>query len=559
MPPKLNANRKPSSVTVDPPVGSVDPSARTVGSLLQVSGLDLHIGDQPILNRLGFSLERGRILGVVGESGSGKSLTALALMQLLPRGARLRGRIDFDGQDLCQLSEAALCRLRGQAIGMIFQEPMSALNPVHTIGQQVAESIRLHQRTGRRQALILAAEALERVGLPAERFPLSRYPHELSGGQRQRVVIAIAVALKPRLLIADEPTTALDVTTQAAILDLLRDLVRTDGMALMLISHDLAVVADMADQVLVMREGQIVEQGALDTVFSVRDHPYTRALFEASAHMPKRQPYQRDAAVLLEMEGVSCDYPIPRETFFDKPGTFRAVDDVSLCIRRGESVALVGESGCGKSTLTRALLGLSPIAAGTVSLQGVTMNAARGWSEREQRQLQVVFQDPYGSFNPRHKVARLVAEPLHVLSETLPEKTRRERVEEALASVGLPAGSAGRYIHEFSGGQRQRIAIARALILRPALIVLDEAVSALDVSVRAQVLDLLSDLRTRYGLAYLFISHDLSVVRTVSDRVLIMRHGKIVEAGETAAVFDDPTAPYTCELLAAAPKLPTYA
>lgn len=527
--------------------------------MLRFAGLSLQIGDQPILHDLAFTLQRGQVLGVVGESGSGKSLTALALMQLLPRGSQLSGQISFDGQDLCQLDEASLCDLRGQAIGMIFQEPMSALNPVQTIGQQVAESIRQHRQVSRRDALTQAAEVLGRVGLPVERYPLSRYPHELSGGQRQRVVIAMAISLKPRLLIADEPTTALDVTTQAGILGLLRDLVQEEELALMLISHDLAVVAGMADEVLIMRAGRIVEQGPLDTVFRQRSHPYTQALFAASSHVPQRQPYRRDAPVLLELDSVSCDYPVRRSGLFGRSGTYRAVSQVSLQVRRGESVALVGESGCGKSTLTHALLGLRPIATGTITLQGVAMTRDRGWSEREQRQLQVVFQDPYGSFNPRHRVARLVAEPLHVLSESLSPAERQQRVIEALASVGLPADSADRYIHEFSGGQRQRIAIARALILRPALMVLDEAVSALDVSVRAQVLDLLAELRRRHGLAYLFISHDLSVVRTVSDRVLIMRQGEIVEQGETAAVFNDPVTPYTCELLAAAPRLPDYA
>ena len=530
----------------------------TAQPLLSVSDLALQIAGQPILQDIDFALRRGRVMGVVGESGSGKSLTALSIMQLLPRGAQVQGRIVFDGEDLCALDEAALCRIRGRSIGMIFQEPMSALNPVQSIGDQVAESIMLHRRAGRRQALELAADALARVGLPAERVALHRYPHELSGGQRQRVVIAIAVALQPRLLIADEPTTALDVTTQAAILDLLRELLDDDGMSMLLISHDLAVMADIADDVVIMRDGRLVEQGPLTQVFRERSHPYTQALFEASSHEPERHERPSTPEPLLALDGVSCDYTTRRQGLFGKPGVFRAVKAVSLTICRGESVALVGESGCGKSTLARALLGLMPIAEGRVSLLGSPLPADGAWSRQLQRQLQVVFQDPYGSFNPRHRVARLVAEPLHVLGKTLTRDAARERVREVLASVGLPADTAERYIHEFSGGQRQRIAIARALVLRPSLIVLDEAVSALDVSVRAQVLDLLAGLRADQGLAYLFISHDLSVVRTISDRVMIMRDGEIIEQGETSRVFDAPRERYTRELLAATPMLPDY-
>jgi peptide/nickel transport system ATP-binding protein len=522
-------------------------------TLLSVERLALDIAGMPILNDVGFQILEGEVFGLVGESGSGKSMTALALMGLLPHGARVSaGSAAFGGRDLLRLTEREMCALRGREMAMIFQEPMTALNPVQTIGDQVAETLVVHGLASRAEAARVARERLDRVGLPAADFPLSRYPHELSGGQRQRVCIAMAVALRPKLLIADEPTTALDVTTQAQILELLRDLVRDEGMALMLITHDLAVVSGLADHVAVMREGRVVEADRTEALFRRRGHPYTRKLFAASEHVPARAARTTER-VLLSVEGVVRRYPLPRRSILGPRPRFTAVDGVSLTVREGESVGLVGESGCGKSTLARAILGLEPVQGGRIVLDGDEVVAPHV-PDSLRRRMQVVFQDPYGSFNPRHRVGRLVAEPFHLYREA-PED-REARIDRALADVGLAPADKEKYIHEFSGGQRQRIAIARALVTRPKLIVLDEAVSALDVRVRAQVLDLLAELQAAYALSYLFISHDLHVVRAITDRVHVMRKGRVVEDGPTAEVFDAPQHDYTRALIAATPRIP---
>ena len=540
--------------------------------LLAFDGVDVSIGDAPILDGISLEARAGRTLGIVGESGSGKSMTALAAMRLLPRGAALSGAIRFDGRDLAALDEPALQRVRGRDIGMVFQEPMTALNPLHAIGRQVEESIRLHRGASGDEARRLALETLERVELSPTRYPPERYPHELSGGQRQRVVIAIAIACGPKLLIADEPTTALDVTTQAEILTLLRTLREEDGLGLVLISHDLAVVAGVADEIVVMRDGRIVDRGAFAEVFSARGGDYARGLADATVWTRPARPAAcaeaapgGEASPLLRVEGLTCSYPGARASWLGPRERTVAVDGVDLVVGAGESVGLVGESGCGKSTLTRALLGLGPVDAGTVSLDGQELarrdarGDARGPIElprAARRAVQVVFQDPYGSFDPRHRVERLVAEPLHLLDARPSAAERRRRVGAMLERVGLEPAHMARWIHEFSGGQRQRIAIARALIVEPSLVVLDEAVSALDVSVRAQVLALLDDLSRDAGLAYLFISHDLSVVRRVTDRCYVMRAGRIVESGPTAGVFDAPEHEYTRSLVDAIPRLP---
>ena len=516
-------------------------------SLLRVEGLGVAIGAVPVLRDISLSLEAGEVLGLVGESGSGKSMTALALMRLLPVGAAMRGTVALDGTRLDTLGERAMCRRRGRDLAMVFQEPMTALNPLRTIGDQVAETVRLHERLGQRAALTRARGALDRVGL--EGIALSRYPHELSGGQRQRVVIASAIVSTPRLLIADEPTTALDVTTQRGILDLLRRLVREDGMGLILITHDLAVVAGMADRVAVMKDGAIVEHGAVDAVLRAPAHPYTRDLLAASIHRPARRARQGDVPV-LEVRDVVRRYPGARRLIGRAP-PMEAVRGASLTLMRGENLGLVGESGSGKSTLARAIMGLEPVQEGTIRLGGQAMDA--GASRALRRRIGVVFQDPFGSFDPRWTVERLVAEPFHLIDDPPP---RGPAVAEVLRAVGLDAGAAGRHIHAFSGGQRQRIAIARALIIRPDVIVLDEAVSALDVRVRAQILDLLAELSASHEVGYLFISHDLAVVRAITDRVVVMNRGRIVEEGPTEAVFTAPRDPYTRGLVAAAPRLP---
>ncbi|MCV2893838.1 ABC transporter ATP-binding protein [Lentibacter sp. XHP0401] len=524
-------------------------------SLLQVENLNMNIHGIPILRNVSFGVKAGEILGVIGESGSGKSMTALAVMQLLPVGSVATGRVSLNGHEMLELDEEALCKLRGNEVGMVFQEPMTALNPIQTIGRQVAETILIHENVSRREAMARAAEALRRCELPQERFPLSRYPHELSGGQRQRVVIAMAIALQPKLLIADEPTTALDVTTQAEVLRLLKRLAQEDGMGLLLITHDLAVVADMADRIVIMRKGEVVESGPCPAIFSTMEHPYSLALLEASDHQPERAGHVFDAP-LLSVRDVVRDYALPRESLFGGAKHFRAVKGVSFDIRRGESLGLVGESGCGKSTLTRAILGLEEVQGGEILLDGEPVFSGKRPNRAVRRKMHVVFQDPYGSFNPRWKVSRLVAEPFHLLDAPPEGREREAAIIGALEKVGLGAEDADKYIHEFSGGQRQRIAIARALIIKPELIILDEAVSALDVSIRAQILDLLADLGTRFGLTYLFISHDLSVVKNVTDRCLVMQAGEIVEEGVTDDIFERPQHPYTKELIGAVPQLP---
>ncbi len=520
-------------------------------SLLSISGLSVDVGGRPVLRGVDLEVGKGEIVGLVGESGAGKSMTAYATMGLLPPGARIEGRIEFDGHDLLAMDERAWCAFRGQAASIVFQEPMTALNPLMAIGDQIAEGIRAHGAGGRKQARVAAAELLERVGLDPQKVGPDRYPHELSGGQRQRAVIAMAMALRPRLLIADEPTTALDVTTQSRVLDLLRTLVEERETSLLLITHDLGVVAGMADRVAIMRDGEIVERGPCPGLFRALRHPYSSSLLKAASpavRRPPETPAESSARPVLACRSVVRAYR-------HRGGqTTRAVRGVSLEVKPGERVGLVGESGCGKSTLTRALLGLEPPDEGQVMVLGRDMFGDRRRSDLR-RSVQAVFQDPYGSLNPRHRVGRSIAEPLHLMRPRPDAARRRQMVAGVLEDVGLSADDASRYPHEFSGGQRQRIAIARALVLRPAMVVFDEPVSSLDVTVRAQILALLDGLNRKLGLAYLFISHDLTVVRSVADRVLVMREGEIVEEGATEQVLDYPQHPYTRELIEAAPDL----
>jgi len=529
-------------------------------SLLQIERLKVEIGRRAILSGVDLVLEQGEILGMVGESGSGKSMTALAIMGLLPEGAVAAGSIRFDGNELVGAYDHKMQKLRGDDIGMVFQEPMTALNPVKTIGEQVAEGIRWHRGVSRADAEAQAAAMLDRVGLPPARFPLHRYPHQLSGGQRQRVVVAIACALNPRLLIADEPTTALDVVLQAQLLDLLRDLVRERKMAMLLISHDLAVVTEMADRIAVMRNGAIVDEGETATLLSRQEHPYTRQLAYASTHVPARPAHRHVESgaetPLLQVYGVTREYSLPRKSLLGPRETLRAVEDVSLSIGAGKSVALVGRSGCGKSTLARVILCLDRPSAGSVRFEGKQIsNQPETAIRAARRNMQVVFQDPYGSFDPRRKVEWLVTEPLHLLDVNLDRASRRQRAAQALHEVGLSESDLDKYPHEFSGGQRQRLSIARAIITRPRLVVADEPVSALDVSIRAQVLDLFADLNARAGIAFLFITHDLTLARAITDEVLVMHEGQIVERGATAEILREPQSEPARALVAAAPDL----
>ncbi|WP_068087567.1 ABC transporter ATP-binding protein [Polycladidibacter stylochi] len=527
-------------------------------AFFKISNLNVHIGKQPIISGLDLSIARGETLGLVGESGSGKSMCALAAMQLLPEGSRTTGSISYQNQELLEGDEELLNRIRGRHISMVFQEPMTALNPVMNIGQQIAESLICHGKRDKEEITAKTHKLLERVGLlPAQDFS-KRYPHQLSGGQRQRVVIAIAIACKPRLLIADEPTTALDVTIQAQILALLKDIVRKEKMGLLLISHDLAVVADMADKVAIMKNGRILEHGPTAQLFANLQHPYSRDLLTASQAIAplRKKAVPTNVPPLLYAKDIEKNYRHDKAAFWRPMRSTRAVDDVTLAIAPHQSVGLVGESGCGKSTLARSLLGLDHPDEGIITFMGRNPYGVKKAERRLlQRNMQAVFQDPYSSFNPRHRVARIVGEPLYLQGKELTSFDKVKRVVEAIKAVGLSETDLDKFPHEFSGGQRQRIAIARALVTEPKLIIADEPVSALDVSIRAQILNLFADLRDRLGIAYLFISHDLSVVRAITDYVYVMNAGQIVEHGPTRRVFEQPKHPYTRLLLAAAPSL----
>jgi peptide/nickel transport system ATP-binding protein len=537
-------------------------AAQAAAPLLEIDGLSVSIGGAPIIKNLSLRVGAGEILGLVGASGSGKSMTALAIMQLLPAQAALTGAVRLRGEALTDKSENQLQSIRGRDIGIVFQEPMTALNPLMHIGDQVAETVRLHRSVSVAEARRMALETLDLVGLRGEQGALDRLPYELSGGQRQRVAIAMAVVLGPPLLIADEPTTALDVGTQAQVLRLLQELARTRRMGLILVTHDLAVVAQVTDRVVVMHRGEIVEQGATQQLLRQFQHPYGKALLAAAELKPKRAAPPRTGAEriggeqVLDVRGVVHEYPRRRRSLWRAAAPLRAVDGVSLTVHAGETVGLVGESGSGKSSLLRVILALERPRAGEVRMLGDVFSTAKGANLRRLRRgIQAVFQDPYGSFDPQWPVERLIAEPFYLLDTPPAAAERRRKVATVLEQVGLSASDALRYPHEFSGGQRQRIAIARALITEPSVIAFDEAVSALDVLVRAQILELLAELAVRLQLAYLFVSHDLNVVRSIADRIYVMQQGRIVEYGPTETVFTSPRHAYTEALIAATPTL----
>ncbi|MCE2748125.1 MAG: ABC transporter ATP-binding protein [Rhodobacter sp.] len=502
------------------------------------------------VNGVSFSVGRGETVALVGESGSGKSVTALSTVSLLPDSAVVTGSVRYNGAEMVGAAEPDLRRVRGNDISFIFQEPMTSLNPLHTIRTQLGESLALHQGLTGDAARARIIELLNKVGIREAESRLDAYPHQLSGGQRQRVMIAMALANGPDLLIADEPTTALDVTIQAQILELLADLKRTEGLSLLFITHDLGVVRRIADRVCVMQGGAIVEQGPAAQIFAAPKHPYTQKLLAAQP-AGRPDPVAADAPEIVRTEGLRVWFPIHRGFLRRTVGHVKAVNDATLSVRAGETLGIVGESGSGKTTLALAILRLIP-STGPVVFLGQDLQARHRRELRNlRRNLQIVFQDPFGSLSPRMTVQQIIAEGLGVHGVE-PGRDKRQMVADIMTEVGLDPAAMGRYPHEFSGGQRQRVAIARAMILRPKLVVLDEPTSALDMTVQVQIVDLLRALQRKWGLAYLFISHDLRVVRALAHKVIVMKDGDVVEAGVGAQVFEDPQHAYTRALLAAA-------
>ena len=540
----------------------VEPSIPPVLALDNLAvDFSTHDGVVHAVRSVSLSIAAGETLGVVGESGSGKSQTFMSVMGLLSANGRVSGSARFHGQELLGLKPTALNKIRGSKMTMIFQDPLTALTPHVRIGDQLAEPLRRHLGLSNHDAMAAAKHWLDKVRMPDAQARLRQYPHELSGGMRQRVMIAQAMACTPQLLIADEPTTALDVTVQAEILDLMADLTRESGTALVLITHDMGVIARLADRVCVMKEGTYVEEGPVEQVFSNPQTAYTRALLEAIPRLdrddrrgrPIPRPVQADAPVVVEGKDIKVWFPI-RHGLFGASRPLRAVDGVSLSVRQGETLGVVGESGCGKSTLARAVLQLVPTTAGAVTFLGRDLTQVDQKALRAtRRDLQIVFQDPLASLDPRTTIGDSMAEPLLVFRPDLTRSARDGVVAKMMTRVGLAADLLNRYPHELSGGQNQRVGIGRAMILEPKLVICDEAVSALDVSIRAQIIDLLIDLQREMGLAMIFISHDLAVVREISHRVMVLYMGRVMESAERSDLFDDPRHPYTKALLSAAP------
>lgn len=565
--------------------------------LLAINNLSVDFNTEegifPAVKNISFNVSAGEIVAIVGESGSGKSVTSLSLMQLLPSQAVVKGDLLFSPGErqinLLKIPPAEINQIRGKDMAMIFQEPMTSLNPVFTCGYQVMEAIRLHQQLPLAQAKEKAIALFEKVKLPDPAAMMNRYPHQLSGGQKQRVMIAMAISCNPSLLIADEPTTALDVTVQKTILELIKELQLQSGMGVILITHDLGLVADIADRVLVMFKGEIVEQGETTIVLKNPQHPYTKALLACRPAMHQRgerlpvvsdflndgsatasatvssdettsfvseantQPVDQSNPV-LSVEQLKVYYPGKKSLFGKDTLPFKAVDNVSFTVNKGETIGLVGESGCGKTTLGRAILQLAPVTSGRIILNGTNLaGLSRTAMQPVRKDLQIVFQDPYGSLNPRLTIGAAIQEPMKTHGILHDNATRKTKVIELLEKVNLNADHFNRYPHQFSGGQRQRICIARALALNPSFLIFDESVSALDVSVQAQVLNLLNDLKKEFGFTAIFISHDLSVVRFISDRIMVMNQGKIIEEGPSDEVYFSPREAYTKKLIEAIP------
>ncbi len=529
--------------------------AERIGVTFKVEG-----GHVEAVRDVSFRLHKGQTIALVGESGSGKSVTARAIMKLLSKRARVHDetRISFDGRDMAHLRPAEMRRVRGNRISMIFQEPMSSLNPVYTVGSQIVEALRIHQKISKAEAAARALELLKEVQIPEPEARLRQYPHQLSGGQRQRVMIAMALANDPDVLIADEPTTALDVTVQAEILNLIRDLKAKTGMAVILITHDLTVVRNFADHVYVMQHGEVREEGPTERIFTDPQHPYTRRLL-ASEPTGIANPIADASETVLKGENIRVVYTLRRGGAFR--GTYHdliAVDSLSLDLKRGETLGLVGESGSGKTTFGQALLRLIRTDDGRVTFCGDRIEAyGRKAMRRYRSRMQIVFQDPFASLNPRMSVRQIIEEGLIVNGIGATSKERIARVKQALRDAGMPDTILSRFPHEFSGGQRQRLAIARAIALEPELILLDEPTSALDLSVQAQIIDLLRKLQREKGLSYLFISHDLKVVRALCHRVIVMQRGRVVEEGPVSEVLVNPKTDYTSRLVRAAFEIAT--
>ena len=545
-------------MTTDRPA---DLSRAPARGVLRVRGLHTRfLSDRGVVhavNDVSFTVRRGETLALVGESGCGKTAAMLSVLRLLPqRRTRVEAdEVSFRGRDLLSLGDEGMRRVRGAEIAMVFQDPRASLNPVLTIGRQLTESLQLHRGLGRREARERAIHLVHLVGIQRPNERIDDYPHQFSGGMCQRVAIAMALACDPALLIADEPTTALDVTIQAQILDLVAELRAARDMAMIWISHDLSVVANVADRVAVMHAGSIVETAPAAQLFEAPEHPYTRALL-ASLAAPHGSAPATGSAPLLEVTDLKKHFPVRRGVLQRRTGSVRAVDGIAFQLKRGETLGLVGESGSGKTTVARAVLRLTPPTAGRVVFDGVDLGQAAAAELRALRsRMQMIFQDSYSSLNPRRSVGRSIAEPL-LQHTTLSRAERGVRVAELMTTVGLDPGLAPRMPHEFSGGQRQRVGIARALALTPDLIVCDEPISSLDISIQARIVKLLADIQERFGLTYLFISHDLRTVRHLCDRVAVMHRGRIVETAPTEALFREPAHPYTRELLAAVPRRP---
>ena len=523
---------------------------------LSVARLSVSLGANIVVDDVSFDISAGEVFGLIGESGSGKSTTALAIAGLLPGTARTTGQVLVGGEDLAAGAQGSRRCVRAERLGLVFQEPGSALNPLMTIGQQIAETLECLD-TDRASARVAVKRTLEEIGLTARGVTADRYPHELSGGERQRVVIGLAMIQRPLVLVADEPTTALDVTTQAQILDLLRTLARERQMALLLISHDLAVIARYSDRIGVLKDGRLVETGATQRVLSEPQHAHTASLLRAP-RLTRRMALPPSGAPVIRARGVSRLRVRPTRLFFRGADRHQILDDVSMDVWPGERVGLIGESGAGKSTLARILLGLEAFDAGEVIVEGIALDkTAPHGGRKAPRVLQAVFQDPAGSLNPGLRISAIVAEPLRNLRPRIDRLEQARRVKDALAQVGLDPDILDRYPHAFSGGQRQRIALARALIARPRALILDEAVTSLDAATRYQILSLIDDLQREFGLAYVFVTHDIELARSITDRLIVLHAGRIVEAGPTAEILTSPQHPYTQGLIRSTPRWPS--